>query len=202
MNDNILEYTTVMQRKTQVITLWDRQRRMMDFFGLDGTMYIALAKSSPWSDPDDPDISDTYPPIPDETATELTELIGMQRIQWKKYAKPYITPTSEEKDDANTVYYKGLYYKTTSDLNVALAEGFTSVILMMTADRDQYFPVDISYRQVGLYVQVGVNDEYLDDEQFNMLPEDKKGHLAAIENFEPVSRQLDQMEKFFMLLEF
>lgn len=202
MNDNILEYTTVMQRKTQVITLWDRQRRMMDFFGLDGTMYIALAKSSPWSDPDDPDISDTYPPIPDETATELTELIGMQRIQWKKYAKPYITPTSEEKDDANTVYYKGLYYKTTSDLSVALAEGFTSVILMMTADRDQYFPVDISYRQVGLYVQVGVNDEYLDDEQFNMLPEDKKGHLAAIENFEPVSRQLDQMEKFFMLLEF
>lgn len=202
MNDNILEYTTVMQRKTQVVTLWDRQRRMMDFYGLEGTMYIALAKSSPWSDPDDSDISDTYPSIPDETATALDELIGMQRIQWKKYAKPYITPTSSEKDDPATVYYKGLYYKTTTDLDVALAEGFTSVMLMMTADRDQYFPVDISYRQVGLYVQVGVNDEYLDDEQFNMLPEDKKGHLAAIENFEPVSRQLDQMEKFFMLMEF
>lgn len=202
MNDNILEYTTVMQRKTQVVTLWDRQRRMMDFYGLEGTMYIALAKSSSWSDPDDSDISDTYPPIPDETATALDELIGMQRIQWKKYAKPYITPTSSEKDDPATVYYKGLYYKTTTDLDVALAEGFTSVMLMMTADRDQYFPVDISYRQVGLYVQVGVNDEYLDDEQFNMLPEDKKGHLAAIENFEPVSRQLDQMEKFFMLMEF
>lgn len=202
MNDNISEYTTVVQRKTQVITLWDRQRRMQDFYNLGGTMYVALAKSSPWSDANDPDISDTYPPIPDETATELTELIGMQRIQWKKYAKPYITPTSSEKDDPNTVYYKGLYYKTTTDLDVALAEGFTSVIVMMTADRDQYFPVDISYRQVGLYVQVGVNDEYLDDEQFNMLTDDKKGHLAAIENFEPVSRQLDQMEKFFLLLEF
>lgn len=202
MNDNLIEYSAVMPRKTQVITIWDRQRRMQDFFGLEGTMYVALARPTPWSDENDPDISDTYPPMPDETATELDGLIGMQRIQWKKYAKPYVTPTSAEKDDPATVYYKGLYYKTTSDLDVALSEGFTSVMVMMTADRDQYFPVDIAYRQVGLYVQVGVNDEYLDDEQFSMLSEDKKGHLAAIENFEPVSRQMDQMEKFFLLLEF
>lgn len=202
MNDNILEYSTVIQRKTQVVTLWDRQRRMQDFYNLPGTMYVALARTTPWSDANDPDISDTYPPIPDERATELDDLIGMQRIQWKKYAKPYITPTSDEKDDPNTVYYKGLYYKTTTDIDVAIAEGFTSVIVMMTADRDQYFPVDLSYRQVGLYVGVGVNDVYLDDEQFNLLPDDKKGNLAAIENFEPVSRQLDQMEKFFLLMEF
>lgn len=201
MND-ATDYSTVLQRKTQVITLWDRQRRMQDFFNLSGTMYVALAKSTPWSDPSDSDISDTYPPIPDETATSLDDLIGMQRINWKKYAKPYITPTSEEKDDVNTVYYKGLYYKTTDNLDVAISEGFTSVMVMMKADAAEYFPVDISFRQVGLYVEVGVNDAYLDDEQFNLLSDDKKGHLAAIENFEPNTRQLDQMEKFFLLMDF
>jgi hypothetical protein len=66
--------------------MWDRQRRLLDFYNLTGQMFIGLAKTSPWTDSEDPDISDTYPPVPDEKATELQELIGMQRIQWKKYS--------------------------------------------------------------------------------------------------------------------
>ena len=202
MNQDYSGYQANVIRKTQVITLWDRQRRMQDFYNLPKTMYVALAKTSPWSDPDDPDISDTFPPMPDETATQLDELIGMQRIQWKKYAKPYITPTTEEKEDDNTVYYKGLYYKTTDDYDTAIAEGFTAIMLMMTSDRDQYFPVGVSYRQVGLYVQVNSTDRYLDDEQFYQLSTEDQGHLCTISNFMPLTRQLDQMEKHLLLIEF
>lgn len=202
MNENPSEYRAEEVRKTQVLTLWDRQRRMQNFYNLPKTMYVGLAKTTPWVDENDPDISDTFPPMPDERMTQLEELIGMQRVQWKKFAKPYITPTSEEKDAADTVYYKGLYYKTTNDIDLAIRDGYTAVMLMMTSDRDQYFPVGLSYRQVGLFVEVDHTDRYLDDEQYSQLSEEKKGHLCAVENFMPLSRQLNQAEKHLLLIEF
>lgn len=189
-------------RKTQVICLWDRQRRMLDFYNLPGTMYVALGKTSAWADENDSNISDTYPPMPSETMTDIEEMIGMQRIQWKKFAKVYVNPTSEEKDDKDTIYYKGLYYKTTNDVDKAIAEGYTTVMLMMTSDRDQYFPVGIAYRQVGVYVMVDETDRYLSYEQFKRLGKDRQGHLAAVENFMPLTRQLDQLEKHFVAFDF
>lgn len=195
-------------RKTQVVTLYDRQRRMIDFYNLPKTMYIALGKQTPWSDPDDPDISDTYPPMPLETSTEITEMIGMQRIQWKKFAKVFVNPTSDEKDGKGlhegnqSVYYKGLYYEVTDDIEYAKANGFTSVMMLMMADRDEYFPVDITYRQVGLYYEVDHTDRYLTYEQYMQLPQEKRGHLAVIENLLPISRQLDQLEKIFVIINF
>lgn len=202
MNTDYSEYVATVVRKTQVITLYDRQRRMQDFYNLPNSMYIGLAKTSPWVDPNDSDISDTFPPMPNERMTQLEELIGMQRVQWKKFAKAYVTPTTEEKEASDTVYYKGLYYKTTNDLDTALSEGYTSVMLMMTADRDQYFPVGVAFRQVGLFTEVQSTDRYLDDEQFYQLSEEARGHLTAVENFMPLTRQLDQMEKVLMLIEF
>lgn len=195
-------YIATQVRKTQVVTLWQRQKQMQDFYNNDGTMYIGLARTSPWSDPDDSDISDTFPPIPDETMTQLDDLVGMQRITWKKYAKPYVAPTSEQKDADGTVYYKGLYYETTNDLDYAIENGFTAIMCLMTADRDEYFPVDLSIRQVGLFVNVGSTNRYLDNDEYQQLSEEAKGHLVAVENFMPISRQLDQLEKYYFLMQF
>lgn len=208
MNPNPLAEKVSAIRKTQIITLWDRQRRMIDFYNLPKTMYIALGKTSAWSDPDDPDISDKYQPMPSETMTQIEELIGMQRIHWKKFAKVFVNPTSDQKDGIGlhegnqSVYYKGLYYETTNDLDYAIANGFTSVMVMMQADRDEYFPVNIAYRQVGLYVQVNHTDRYLTYEKFMQLSAEDRGHLAAVENFLPISRQTDQMEKIFIVFDF
>lgn len=159
-NPTVEPKTTI--RKTQVVTLWDRQRRMQDFYNLPYTMYIALGKTSEWTDPDDPDISDKYQPMPSETTTQIEEMIGMQRIQWKKFAKVMINPTSDQKDGKGlhegnqAIYYKGLYYETTDDLDYAIENEFTSIMVMIQADRDEYFPVSIAYRQVGLYVMVNM----------------------------------------------
>ena len=195
-------YIATQVRKTQVVTLYQRQKQMQDFYNNEGTSYIGLAKTSPWSDPNDSDISDTFPPIPDETMTQLEDLVGMQRITWKKYAKPYVSPTSEQKDADNTVYYKGLYYETTNDLDYALENGFTAVMCLMTADRDEYFPVGVSIRQVGLFVNVGSNNRYLDNDEYQALSEADKGHLVAVENFMPITRQEDQLEKYYFLMQF
>ena len=202
MNPNPNETTTPIIRKTQVLTLWDRQRRMKDFYNLPGTTYIALGRQQPWTDPNDPNVSDTYPPIPLDTMTQIEDMIGMQRIAWKKFAKVYVSPTTEQKENMNTVYYKGLYYETTNDIDYAIENGFTSVMMQMTADRDQYFPIAVTFRQVGLYVMVGYNDVYLNKSEFDALPEDQKGHLCAVENFMPLTRQGDQLEKFFIIVDF
>lgn len=195
-------YLSTPARKTQVITLYMRQLQMKNFYNTPKTMYIALGKTTPWADPEDPDISDTFPPIPSETMTELEELVGMQRITWKKYAKPYIAPTSEQKDADNTVYYKGLYYETTNDLDYAIENGFTAIMCLMTADRDEYFPTGVSIRQVGLFTEVDSTNRYLDNEEYAQLSTDKKGHLVAVENFMPLTRQEDQLEKYFFLIQF
>lgn len=199
MNENPVVNTVA--RKTQVITLYDRQRRMLNLYDLPGSTYIALGKTTPWSDPNNADISDTYPPMPDEKATEIEEMIGMQRIAWKKFAKVFVSPTSEQKDDPNTVYYKGLYYETTNDKEKAIREGFTSVMFQMTADREQYFPIGVEFRQVGVYYMVDETDIYLTPEQYRALPAERRGHLAVIENFMPLTRQSDQLEKFLVCID-
>lgn len=195
-------YISAQVRKTQVVTLWQRQKQMQNFYNTEKTMYIGLAKTTPWSDPSNSDISDTFPPIPDEKMTNLENLVGMQRITWKKYAKPYVAPTSEQKDDDGTVYYKGLYYETTNDLEYALENGFTAVMCLMTADRDEYFPTGISIRQVGLYIGVDSTNRYLDNEEYQQLSPTRKGNLVAVENFMPISRQDDQLEKYYFLMQF
>ena len=196
-------YVAPQIRKTQVVTLYMRQLQMQNFYNTSGGMFIGLARTTPWADPNDSDISDTFPPVPSETMTELDDLVGMQRIAWKKYAKPYVAPTSEQKDADGTVYYKGLYYETTNDLDYALTNGFTAVMCLMTADRDEYFPVGISIRQVGLFTGVNTSSAYyIDNDEYAQLSPEDKGHLVAVENFMPVTRQQDQLEKYFFLMQF
>lgn len=202
--ENLEDYSNTILRKTHCITLWDRQRRALNFMSLPNQTYVGLAKTTPWVDPDDPDISDTFPPMPDERQTQLDDLIGMQRVQWMKLAKPYVSPTTEQKNAPGVVYYKGLYYQTyeDSERDQALADGCTSVLVLMTSDRDYFFPVGISYRQVGLFVEVNNTNMYLDNEEYQSLSDADKGHLVCIENFSPITRQADQEEKHFILIDF
>lgn len=201
MNPNPSENNPVIPVKTQCFTLWDRQRRMLEYYNLPGTMYIALGKQTPWKDATNPNISDTYPPNPKETMSQVQELIGMQRINWKKFAKPYLNPTTEQKDDKDTVNYKGLYYQTTDDVDYALANEFTTLLVMMSADRDQYFPVSVQFRQVCLLGKVDSTNIYLSADDYNNLSPDKQGNIITIENFMPLSRQDSQNEKFFIAID-
>ena len=220
-------YISTPVRKTQVITLYMRQLQMQNFYnsvqvpedpsdtssepptGGYKTGYIGLGKTTAWSDPNDSDISDTFPPIPDETMTDLQELVGLQKVTWKRYAKPYVAPTTAQKDADNTVYYKGLYYETTTDLVHALDNGFTAVMFLMTADSDENFPIDLSIRQVGLYMDVNSNVQYINatteggrTDEYHTMPVVDRGHLVAVQNMMPVTRQDTQLEKYYFLIQF
>lgn len=200
-------YLTTTVRKTSVITLYYRQKQMQNFYNMTGQMFISLGKTTPWTDENDPDISDTYPPLPDEKMTEPQELIGMQRINWKKYVLPYTNPTKAQKNADDTVYYKGLYYKTYDDVDEAIAAGCTAVMCLMTADRDEYFPVNIQVRQACLLANCTETTIYLDDDEWENLSTDEtsdnfRGHIIAINNFVPLTRSDSSLEKYYFLFQF
>ena len=115
MENNLVISETV-ERKTEVIMMKSRQRRMCDWFDLSDSehpKYIALGKQTAWSDPNDASVNDMNPPTPDDEEDTMLELIGLQRIQWQRYAKPIVNPTTEQKEDYdNVIYYKGIYYET------------------------------------------------------------------------------------------
>lgn len=203
---------------TQVVTLYSRQRRMQDFFNISGQMYLALGKSSAWSDETNKDITDINPPIPNGNQTYINELIGLQRITWKKYCKPIINPTTDQKNQNvqpiyNTgravvgytdgyVEYGGVYYFCTSDLDLALESGCTGVMIYIYVEADDTFPYNITFRQSGLYVNSTQTSLYLNNQQFNNLSEDKKGHLELVCNWPPHIRYQGANEEFFMCFNF
>ena len=173
---------------------------MMDWMNTNlAYRFIAIGKTTPWED-------ENNPPYPDETSQEITELIGLQRVDSYKFAKVIPNPTTLQKRTG--VYYKGLYYATTQDSEVALAEGYTSILVEVTLDRDtiESIPVGVTFRQVGLYIDVNATPDEINygitrAQWENKLPEDK-GTLEVIDNRPPLGRQADQQEQIYILLDF
>ena len=89
------------------VTLKSRQRRMMDWMNSNlSYRFVGIGRTTPWED-------ENNPPYPDEKQEDVTELIGLQRVDSYKFAKVIPNPTTLQKRTG--VYYKGLYYSVTQD---------------------------------------------------------------------------------------
>lgn len=178
-----------------IVTLKSRQRRMVDFFTLPLNKYIGIGRTAPWDDETDPD-------LPDGEATSVESLIGVQLVTGQKYAKEIPDNELTTAKKLAGKFYKGQYYEVTSDKEYALENGFTSVMLWTTLDRDTYFPVNVTYRQIGLYTKVNSNAVYISGEDFNAMLEEYRGTLELIDNRKPQTRQNDQQEELLILVDF
>ena len=161
--------------------------------------FVGIGRTSPWED-------ENNPPYPDERQTEVEELIGLQRVDSYKFAKVIPNPTTLQKRTG--VYYKGLYYSVTQDSDIALNEGYTSIMIQVTLDRDtvESIPVDVTFRQVGLYVDVNATPDEIQygitrTQWLNKLEADR-GMLEVIDNRQPLSRQNNQQEEIYILIDF
>lgn len=161
--------------------------------------FIAIGRTSAWND-------ENNPPVPDEKMTEVEELIGLQRIDSYKYAKAIPNPTTLQKKTG--VYYKGIYYQVTQDSNIALNEGYTSILCTATLDRDtiEAIPINVTFRQVGLYIGVNATPDEIKygitrKEWDNKITADK-GTLEVVDNRQPLSRMEDQQEQIYIMLDF
>lgn len=183
-----------------VVTLKARQRQMFEFMdSAKNYRFIALGKQTEWP-------VETDPPEPDYTKQTIDELIGLQRVDFYKYAKVIPNPTSLDKRVG--VYYKGLYYNVTQDRNIAEQEGYTDVMIGITFDRDTIpsIPTGVQFRQIGLYDSVKATaDEIkygISAAQWANKSEEDKGMLVLIDNRQPISRQDDQTEVVYCLVSF
>lgn len=182
------------------VTLKSRQRRMMDWMNSNlSYRFVGIGRTTPWED-------ENNPPYPDEKQEDVTELIGLQRVDSYKFAKVIPNPTTLQKRTG--VYYKGLYYSVTQDTDIALKEGYTSIMIQVTLDRDtiESIPVDVTFRQVGLYIDVNATPDEIQygitkEQWLNKLPEDR-GTLEVIDNRQPLSRQNNQQEEIYILIDF
>lgn len=183
-----------------IVTLKARQRMMQEFLAdTKAYRFIALGKSTAWPD-------DLNPPVPSDKKQELDELIGLQRVDYYKYAKVIPNPTTLDKKVG--VYYKGLYYNVTQDVNIAIAEGYTDVLIGITLDRDTCpaIPTGIAFRQVGLYDSVSATPDEIKygitAAQWANKSASDKGTLVVIDNRNPIVRADDQVEQIMILLSF
>lgn len=171
------------------VTKASRQRRMKDFYNLEGSKYILIGRTTEWK-------NEMIPPIPSGEETQVEELIGGKLVQDQWYVKMLTNPTEKEKEDG--VYYRGHYYFRTKDLNTAITNGCTDVILYVGLDRDE-LPLQ-TFRQVGLQVQVQHSAPIVTASQFNSITD--RGSLEVIENRKPQTREDDQMEDIYILINF
>lgn len=78
----------------------------------------------------------------------------------------------------------------------------------VTLDRDTIdaIPVNVTFRQVGLYVGVNATPDEIQygitAEQWNNKTEADKGTLEVIDNRNPLSRNDSQQESIYILLDF
>lgn len=170
------------------VTLKSRQRRMKDFYNLEGSKYVLIGRKTPWT-------NELIPPIPTGNEEQLDELIGGKLIQNQWYVKMLTNPTQAEKDAG--VYYKGHYYYRTVDPTEAVANGCDAVMVYVGLDRDE-LPLE-TFRQVGLQVQVQHSAPTVTAQQFDAITE--KGQLEVIENRKPQTREEDQMEDIYILVQ-
>ena len=81
-------------------------------------------------------------------------------------------------------------------------------MVQVTLDRDTIaaIPVGVTFRQVGLYVDVNATPDEIQygitrDQWLNKLAADR-GMLEVVDNRPPLGRQVDQQEEIYILLDF
>lgn len=175
-----------------VVTIWSRQRRMMDWYNLPYEEYMTFGRRTPWPD-------EKNPPIPTGYETEVEDMIGAVHVEQKWFVKPYTNPTDEEKRFA--ILYRGLYYQTFTVPEDAIAAGCTAIMLRVILDAEE-FPLE-DFRQVGLRISVQSTQRIInqiESQEWDKVAE--KGTLEAIDNRKVQTRAEDQQEEVYILMEF
>lgn len=191
-----------------VITRKSKQKRMRKFYEMyhqHSLFYICVAYDNRWT---------TRPIAPLETddivENDNCKILGYQTCENIKFVQVILNPTEAEKADPNNIYYKDSYYKTLTNIDDAIAQGYTRLMLTFVLNKDEYFPVvnpdgsAVVFNQLGLYTEVNpgsLPDTYfISKEDFAQL--ENPGLLEIIDNRSIQSRAEDQKEEIYLMVEF
>lgn len=174
-----------------VTTLASHVNRAISFMQGDKT-YFAIAKTTPWEDPINPDINDENFPEPNPADTTLDGVIGFKKVETKHLVV---------RDDENgTIAYRDSKWRIVP-MEQAHIEGAKDVYMESWIFYDE-LPTE-TYRQEGLYTNLQVAEGVLTS-KYNLLPSEVAdyGNLEVINNHKPAPRDKDLKEKLSIILEF
>jgi hypothetical protein len=139
--------------------------------------YVAIGKTSPWTD-------DSNPPNDDPKATALTEVIGYKKVKQFSLARLLKTGETAESISYPVVVYKGQQWALIP-IDKAYDEEATFLYVEAEIQPDD-FPLGM-FRQVGLFTGLTPNAGVTKQ---NLLPSEVAniGLLRVIENREPQNR--------------
>lgn len=184
-----MAYETVynnINERLPILTNASHCARAMSFFE-QGNIYIGLGKTTPWEGEDEDGF---IPPEPDVNAINLTELIGVKKVNRVVMVMP-----SEDGE----VEYATQRFKTLTK-EEAFKQKSRWVLIESTIEFVELPPV--SYRQIGIFSRLTPNDG-LNDQKV-LLPNEIKdiGILEVINNRKAVTRQSDTRDSYRMIIEF
>ena len=168
-----------------ITTIAGHTSRAISFYELD-SIYFALGRTSPWEGESDPDFS---APLPQVTATELDELIGMKRVDVKSLVVP---------DDEGTVVYRDQTWRKISP-DEAIKLGGHWVYIEASIHYEEL--PSVAYRQIGVFSRVKPVEG---DTKSILMPEDieSMGILEILDQRKVVTRNEDSRDTFSMIIEF
>lgn len=173
-----------------IATTLSHVSRALDFFNT-ASIYFAIGKSTPWEDPENPEINDDNPPEPNVDDSDLQEIIGFKRVESIYMVVP---------DDSGEIIYRDTRWKAIP-ADQAKAKGAKWVYIESTIRYDE-LPLG-RYRQVGVYTNIKLKSG-VSPSKFNLLPSEVEDHglLEVIDNRTDSNRQIDQREVLSLVLEF
>lgn len=182
-----------------VVTRLSKQRRMRDFYNLnsqESRYYLIIGLESGWT---------TDPPTPIDTDTMAQGQTGLtihayRKVDSIKFVNVILNPTDAQKEDPDVIFYRDNYYEATTDIAVAITNGWTRIILSILLNKDDGVPVNVGFNQLGLLVMVGSDEYSLTPSEYTALT--NKGDLDIIDNRGIITRASDQQEEIQIMLEF
>ena len=156
-------------------------------------LYFSLGKTTPWEGELEAE-KEGKPfsaPAPSVETTEITELIGLKRIEYKSLVVP---------DDEGTLVYREKSWRKVS-VEEAIQHKARWVYIEASIYYDEFKAT--AYRQIGVHSMVPLQDEVPENTSV-LLPNQIKnqGILEILDQRKVVNRNEDSKDTFSMIIEF
>ena len=170
-----------------VTTIKGHVSRALDFYSKN-EIFFGIGRTTPWD-------NEQKPPVPLNT-DDLQEPCGYKLAESRFLVIPVL-----EDGKPYELTYRDTKWKIVSEAD-AISKGARWVYIMTFMEYDE-FPLDLVYRQVGVYTRLQ-RKEGIPPGKANLLPTEvhDPGILEIIDNRKPTYRDIDQREKLAVVVEF
>jgi hypothetical protein len=167
-----------------IITKDSRTQRTMDFKSKN--LYIGAGRTTSWTD-------ENNPPLPDTNSSEIEELEFIKKVSVLKFVV---------QDDINgTIVYRDTKWREIQEADI-YTESCYHLFIQVDFDYDN-LPL-ITYRQIGIIESPIEIDGVSECTQISYVNTEisSQGILHYLDNRYPTVRQLDNMERISIIIEF